>query len=216
QTCALPIYSSPPAAPTDTGLARGRTLTAHVDDAEGVAVRVGEDDEVRVRRVQVPVDPGRPEADQALDRRLLLGGGVHQQVEMDARMPLHGRLAAHQAQRGPRAVGVLQRPPGRRSPTGRVPSGRASPPAATRRRRRAPVRPRRSRRRRPSARPTTRSPPCAGGWDLHVEFGVTNPALYSLIYGDARPGAETPAARRASAILARHTRRIAEAGRLRV
>lgn len=45
---------------------------------------------------------------------------------------------------------------------------------------------------------------------------MTNPALYSLIYGDARPGAETPAARRASAILARHIRRIAEAGRLRV
>ncbi|TDC56448.1 TetR/AcrR family transcriptional regulator [Actinomadura sp. KC345] len=54
------------------------------------------------------------------------------------------------------------------------------------------------------------------GWDLHIGFGVSNPALYSLIYGDARPGVETPAARRASAMLARHIRRIAEAGRLRV
>ncbi|GAA0594688.1 TetR/AcrR family transcriptional regulator [Actinomadura livida] len=54
------------------------------------------------------------------------------------------------------------------------------------------------------------------GWDLHVEFGVGNPSLYSLIYGDARPGVETPAARRASAILAHSIRRIAETGRLRV
>ena len=40
------------------------------------------------------------------------------------------------------------------------------------------------------------------GWDTHVEFGLANPALYSLIYGEPRPGATTPAA--------------AAAGRLRV
>src|SRR4030088_26518 len=26
------------------------------------------------------------------------------------------------------------------------------------------------------------------GWDLHVGFGLANPALYSLIYGEPRPG----------------------------
>lgn len=54
------------------------------------------------------------------------------------------------------------------------------------------------------------------GWDLHVGFGVANPACYSLIYGDARPGVESPAAQRASAVLAKRVRRIAEVGRLRI
>src|ERR687894_233566 len=30
-----------------------------------------------------------------------------------------------------------------------------------------------------------------GGWNLHVEFGLENPALYTLMYGDPRPGAES-------------------------
>ncbi len=54
------------------------------------------------------------------------------------------------------------------------------------------------------------------GWDLHVGFGVANPAIYSLIYGDARPGVESPAAQLASAVLAKRVRRVAEKGRLRV
>lgn len=54
------------------------------------------------------------------------------------------------------------------------------------------------------------------GWDLHVEFGVSHPAFYTLIYGDARPGAESPAAKEAAAVLAKQVGRIAEAGRLRV
>ncbi|WP_307125601.1 TetR/AcrR family transcriptional regulator [Streptomyces sp. B1I3] len=54
------------------------------------------------------------------------------------------------------------------------------------------------------------------GWDLHVGFGLANPALYSLMYGDPRPGASSPAARAAIEVLAGHVRRIAEAGRLRV
>ena len=54
------------------------------------------------------------------------------------------------------------------------------------------------------------------GWDLHIGFGLANPALYSLIYGDPRPGAPAPAATAAADILAAHIRRIAEAGRLRV
>ena len=54
------------------------------------------------------------------------------------------------------------------------------------------------------------------GWDLHVAFGVENPAYYALIYGEPRPGVQSPAAREAAKILAAQVRRIAEAGRLRV
>lgn len=54
------------------------------------------------------------------------------------------------------------------------------------------------------------------GWDLHVGFGLEHPALYCLIYGDARRSTESPAARQAAEILERMIHRIAEAGRLRV
>ncbi len=54
------------------------------------------------------------------------------------------------------------------------------------------------------------------GWDLHVGFGLANPALYSLIYGEPRPGASPPAAAAAADVLALNVRRIAQAGRLRV
>jgi N12 class adenine-specific DNA methylase len=45
---------------------------------------------------------------------------------------------------------------------------------------------------------------------------VANPACYSLIYGEPRPGAPSPAAVAAAEILAGQVRRIAGAGRLRV
>jgi AcrR family transcriptional regulator len=54
------------------------------------------------------------------------------------------------------------------------------------------------------------------GWDLHVGFGLANPALYSLMYGDPRPGARSPAVIAAGQILNEHIRRLAAAGRLRV
>lgn len=54
------------------------------------------------------------------------------------------------------------------------------------------------------------------GWDLHVEFGVSHPALYSLAYGQGRPGVETPAAKKASAILATRINAIALVGRLQM
>jgi AcrR family transcriptional regulator len=54
------------------------------------------------------------------------------------------------------------------------------------------------------------------GWDLHVGFGLANPAFYTLIYGEQRPGVEPPAARAAAAILAGIVHRIAAAGRLRM
>jgi AcrR family transcriptional regulator len=54
------------------------------------------------------------------------------------------------------------------------------------------------------------------GWDLHVEFGLSNPAIYLLMYADPRPGKKTPAAEASHQMLCAHVRRIAEAGRLRV
>lgn len=54
------------------------------------------------------------------------------------------------------------------------------------------------------------------GWDLHVGFGLANPAFYTLMYGDPRPRAEPTAALEAAEILRDLVRRVAEAGRLRV
>ena len=54
------------------------------------------------------------------------------------------------------------------------------------------------------------------GWDQHVAFGLENPALYALIYGEPRPGPPSPAAQVATDMLARKIQRIAESGRLRV
>ena len=76
-------------------------------------------------------------------------------------------------------------------------------------------------------RPTSRrrrSGPRAGdpvddlraGWDLHVGFGLANPALYALMYGDPRPDSPSTAAVEAEHMLRGHIRRVAEVGRLRV
>jgi AcrR family transcriptional regulator len=54
------------------------------------------------------------------------------------------------------------------------------------------------------------------GWDQYVAFGVANPALYSIMYGEPRPGAYPPAAKAAGELLARQIHRIAEVGRLGV
>ena len=54
------------------------------------------------------------------------------------------------------------------------------------------------------------------GWDLHVGFGLTNPAFYKLMYGDPRPGEEPVAALEGREILRGLVQRVAEAGRLRV
>ena len=54
------------------------------------------------------------------------------------------------------------------------------------------------------------------GWDLHVGFGLANPAIYQLMIGDARPGAAPPAAQEGAEMLRALVGRVAEAGRLRV
>ncbi|MFC1416338.1 TetR/AcrR family transcriptional regulator [Streptacidiphilus cavernicola] len=53
------------------------------------------------------------------------------------------------------------------------------------------------------------------GWDLHIGFGLANPALY-LVMNEPRPGAAPPSAVAGLAFLSALVRRIAEAGRLRV
>ena len=54
------------------------------------------------------------------------------------------------------------------------------------------------------------------GWDLHIEFGLANPALYTLMYGNPRAGVTSAAALEAREILHGLVQRVAEAGRLRV
>lgn len=54
------------------------------------------------------------------------------------------------------------------------------------------------------------------GWDLHVSFGLANPAAYVLIYGDPTVIADVPAARDDLAILHELVTHVAVAGRLRV
>jgi len=53
-------------------------------------------------------------------------------------------------------------------------------------------------------------------WDLHAEFGLAHPYLYSLAYGDARPGTITPAARKSQELLETLIHRIAVVGVLAV
>ncbi len=54
------------------------------------------------------------------------------------------------------------------------------------------------------------------GWKLHIEFGLTHPELYLLMYADPHPGAESTAAERSHRLLRDHMQRVAASGRLRV
>ena len=54
------------------------------------------------------------------------------------------------------------------------------------------------------------------GWDLHVAFGLANPAFYALMYGDPRPNTEFSAAAEGYEALHALIRRVAEAGLLRL
>lgn len=54
------------------------------------------------------------------------------------------------------------------------------------------------------------------GWNLNVEFGLTSPALYRLMYAESQPDGQPPAAAAALEILAGYIDRIAAAGRLRI
>lgn len=54
------------------------------------------------------------------------------------------------------------------------------------------------------------------GWDLHIEFGLSRPAIYLLMYAQPQPGMKSAAADKSSHLLKEHIRRVAIAGRLRV
>ena len=54
------------------------------------------------------------------------------------------------------------------------------------------------------------------GWDLHVGFGLANPDLYALMYGNPRPGQTPAAAVEAHRLLRGLVQRVAEEGRLKV
>ena len=54
------------------------------------------------------------------------------------------------------------------------------------------------------------------GWDLHVEFGLANPALYKLIYGDPRPGEPSAISGEGHEMLTGILRRVAADGHLRI
>ncbi|RZT19553.1 TetR family transcriptional regulator [Kribbella sp. VKM Ac-2569] len=54
------------------------------------------------------------------------------------------------------------------------------------------------------------------GWDLHIGFGLANPALFLLMHADTQPGRRPAAAEAGLAILRTRIRNIAAAGRLRV
>jgi AcrR family transcriptional regulator len=54
------------------------------------------------------------------------------------------------------------------------------------------------------------------GWDLHVGFGLANPAIFSIMYGDPRPERVSSAAIRAIDMLRQRMQALAAGGRLRV
>ncbi|WP_369166851.1 TetR/AcrR family transcriptional regulator [Streptomyces sp. R28] len=54
------------------------------------------------------------------------------------------------------------------------------------------------------------------GWDMHIEFGLGNPAHYLLMYGRPQPGGESDAAKEAQHLLREILERVARAGRLTI
>lgn len=54
------------------------------------------------------------------------------------------------------------------------------------------------------------------GWDMHVRWGIENPQVYSIAYGDARPGVNSLAAQAISSILVTLVEKSASAGLLRL
>lgn len=52
------------------------------------------------------------------------------------------------------------------------------------------------------------------GWDAHVQFGITNPGFYTLMYGKVRPGYSPAAQSRPSEVLLELAERATAQGRL--
>ena len=51
-------------------------------------------------------------------------------------------------------------------------------------------------------------------WEQHTNFGLSNPAVYSLIFGEPRPDHVSPAAEQAKTVMSELIGRIAKAGKL--
>ncbi|SMD27391.1 TetR/AcrR family transcriptional regulator [Kibdelosporangium aridum] len=66
------------------------------------------------------------------------------------------------------------------------------------------------------ARPEDPVEDLRAGWDLAVEFGLANPELYTLMYGEPRRGTDSAAFRAGMEILLERIHRLATSGRLRV
>jgi AcrR family transcriptional regulator len=66
------------------------------------------------------------------------------------------------------------------------------------------------------ARPRDPVEDLRAGWDLAVEFGLTNPELYTLMYGEPRRGTNSAAFQTGMKILLGRIHRLATSGRLRV
>jgi AcrR family transcriptional regulator len=69
---------------------------------------------------------------------------------------------------------------------------------------------------RPSTTPRDPVESLQAGWKLHVEFGLTHPELYLLMYANPHPGKRSGAAERSHQALRDHMQRVAAAGRLRI
>lgn len=66
------------------------------------------------------------------------------------------------------------------------------------------------------ARPQDPVEDLRAGWDLAVEFGLANPELYALMYGEPRRGTNSAAFQAGMEILLGRIHRLATGGRLRV
>jgi hypothetical protein len=77
---------------------------AEINDAETIALRVGEHHEIGIVGIAVPIDQLRPDADEASDLRCLLRRRGDVQVQVQTRVVLRRRAAALQGDPGGSAV----------------------------------------------------------------------------------------------------------------
>ena len=87
--------------PTSRRTVPDASAVAEIDDAEPVAVRIGQNDEVGILREAVPGDGLRAQRQQPVGLRGLLGGTGHVQVEVQPGMLLHRRLTSLQGDHRP-------------------------------------------------------------------------------------------------------------------
>lgn len=82
-----------------------------VHHTEEVVFRVGQNDEIGLRRTEAPIDGARAEADQPSDLSPLFLGRIHEEVEVEARAGFGWGGAVHQAEGWALAVAVAEGAP---------------------------------------------------------------------------------------------------------